>query len=144
MRTIETKVYFIDEHPDKNKCFEWIRDNWHELNQHSVHEIIESIIQLSYEIGGTNDYSISQVQDRGEYIIFENYSKEILDSLNSDDLPLTGVCWDADLIEGLKEGNPSKVLDSLHTDTIYQYSDEGLLELCQCNEYEFTEEGEVI
>ena len=35
MRTIETKVYTIDEHPSKDKCFVWIRDNWHDLNQHS-------------------------------------------------------------------------------------------------------------
>ena len=28
MRVIETKVYTIDEHPNKDLCFEWIRDNY--------------------------------------------------------------------------------------------------------------------
>ena len=68
MRTIEIKVYTIDEHPDKEKCFEWIRNNLHDLNQHSIDEIVESIRALSEIIGGTYDYSISQVSDRGEHI----------------------------------------------------------------------------
>ncbi len=32
MRIIETKVYTIEEHPNKDKCFEWIRNNWHGLS----------------------------------------------------------------------------------------------------------------
>ena len=27
MRIIETKVYTISEHPNKEKCYEWIRNN---------------------------------------------------------------------------------------------------------------------
>ena len=46
--------------------------------------------------------------------------------------------------EGLKNDNPEQVLYSLHADTEYLYSDEGLYELCESNEYEFTEEGELI
>lgn len=141
MRTIETKIYTISEHPNKSQCFEWIRNNWHDLNQHSVEEIIESIKVLSNKIGGTFDYSISQVPDRGEHITFKDYSQEDLCRLSADDCPLTGVCWDIDLIQGLREGNTQKVLNSLHEDTEYQYSDEGLEELCEANGYEFTEDG---
>ena len=36
MKIIETKVYTIEEHPNKEKCFEWIRNNWYDLNQYSV------------------------------------------------------------------------------------------------------------
>jgi hypothetical protein len=144
MRIIETRVYKINEHPNKEKCFEWIRDNWHDLNQYSVDEIIESIKALSEKIGGTFDYSISQSPDRGEYIIFKDYSQEALCSLSAEDCPLTGVCWDVDIIQGLKAGNPSKVLESLHSDTEYQYSNDGLLELCEASEYEFNESGEII
>jgi len=75
MRIIETKVYTIEEHPNKEKCFEWIRNNWYELNQHSVEEIISSIKSLSNKIGGTFDYSISQVPDRGEHITFKDYDR---------------------------------------------------------------------
>ena len=46
--------------------------------------------------------------------------------------------------EGLKNDNPEQVLYSLHADTEYLYSDEGLYELCWSNEYEFTEEGDLI
>lgn len=143
MRTIETRIYKINEHPNKEKCFEWIRNNWHDLNEHSVHEIIESIKSLSEKIGGTFNYSISQVPDRGEHITFKDYDHEELSKLNACDCPLTGVCWDIDLIDGLKEGNTSKVLDSLHLDTEYTYSDEGLQDFCEANEYEFTEDGEI-
>ena len=31
----------------------------------------------------------------------------------------------------------------LHTDTEHQYSDEGLIELCGANQYEFSEDGEL-
>ena len=144
MRIIETRVYTIDEHPDKEACYEWIRNTWYNLNEHSVSEIIKSIKELSKIIGGTYDYSISQEPDRGEYITFKDYDHEKLCRLSADDCPLTGVCWDVDLIVGLREGNPDKVLYSLHSDTEYQYSDEGLYELLVSNEYEFDEYGEFV
>ena len=81
MRTITTKVYKIYEHPNREKCYEWIRENWHDLNEHSVHDVVESINALTKIIGGSNDCSI--------------------------------------------------------------YSDEGLFELCELNEYEFNEEGNI-
>tara|TARA_Y100000361_G_C10937988_1_gene227310 strand:+ start:53 stop:529 length:477 start_codon:yes stop_codon:yes gene_type:complete len=143
MRTIETNIYTIEDHPNKDKCFEWIRDNWHDLNEHSVHEVIDSIKALSKEIGGTCDYKISQVPSEGEYIKFKNYSQEDLYKLNADDCPLTGVSWDYDLIEGLKEGNPNNVLETIHKETEYIYSDEGLYELCVGNDYEFNESGSI-
>ncbi len=52
MREIIIKVYTIEEHPKKELCYEWIRNNWHDLNQQSIDEIIESIKALSAEIGG--------------------------------------------------------------------------------------------
>jgi len=52
METIITKtdVYKIEEHPDKEKCFDWIRENWHDLNSHSVDDIINSLKALQKEI----------------------------------------------------------------------------------------------
>jgi len=141
MRVIETKIFTIAEHPNKIKCFDWIRNNWFDLNQHSIEEIIESIKALSTKIGGSYDFSICQLPDRGEFIKFTDYNHEDLCRISQDDLPLTGVCWDADLIQGLREGDTNKVLNSLHADSEYVYSDEGLLELCESNEYEFNENG---
>ena len=143
MRTITTNVYTIDEHPNKAKCFEWIRENWHDLNQHSVDELVQSIKELSYRIGGTFDYAISQVPDRGEYIAFSDYSHDDLCRLSQGDCPLTGVFWDIDLIQGLREGNTQRVLNTLHEETEHVYSDEGLLELCESNKYEFTSDGQI-
>ena len=143
MRTIETKVYQIEEHPNKEKCFQWIRDNLHDLNQHSVSEIADSLKALQTKIGGNLNWSISQVPDRGEFITFTDYDHEELCRISPDDCPLTGVCWDIDVIRGLREGNIERVLDSLHSETEHIYSDNGLLELCIANELEFTENGEI-
>tara|TARA_R110000851_G_scaffold308761_1_gene467797 strand:- start:861 stop:1295 length:435 start_codon:yes stop_codon:yes gene_type:complete len=141
MRTIEKVVYFIGEHPNPEKCYKWINENWHDLNQNSVDELIESIKELSKKIGGSFKYSISQVPDRGEHISFYNYSKKLLNELDEDHCCLTGVCTDIDLIKALKQGDPSKALNSLHSSTEYIYSDIGLKELCEANDYEFTLEG---
>ncbi len=92
MRVIELKVYTIEEHPNKEKCYEWIRNNWLDLNQHSVDEVISSIKALNKEIGGTFDYSISSVPNRGEHITFKGYDKEALYMLSAYACPLTGGC----------------------------------------------------
>tara|TARA_R110001592_G_scaffold326301_1_gene607081 strand:- start:773 stop:1207 length:435 start_codon:yes stop_codon:yes gene_type:complete len=143
MRTIETKIYTIEDHPNVDLCYDWIRENWHDLNQHSVEEVVDSLKALQAIIGGELDYSISQVADRGEDITFTNFDRDALCRLSADDLPLTGVCWDHDVITGLREYNPERVLKSLHDDTEYIYSDEGLKELCEANGYEFTETGSI-
>ena len=142
MRTITKKVYTIDEHPNPEKCFEWIRNNWHDLNNHSVDEFIDSLKALQQVIGGKLDYAISAVPDRGERISLKGYDKELLSTLDKHQLPLTGVYWDHNIIESLQDGNLKEALDSLHMDTEYIYSDEGLTELCEANEYEFYENGE--
>ena len=40
MRQITTTVYMIDEHPDKAKCFEWIRNNMFHLGEYEVDELL--------------------------------------------------------------------------------------------------------
>jgi len=145
MRVLEIKIYGIEEHPNKEKCFDWIRENWNDLNAHSVDESIESIKALQMKIGGDVDYSISQFPSRGEYISFKNYDKDLLSELDANECPLTGVIWDADLIQSMqKNGNADGLLRKLHNDSDYIYSDEGLEELCIANDYEFNEFGEGI
>jgi hypothetical protein len=142
MRIIETKVYTIEEHPNKEKCFDWIRNNWYDLNQHAVDDVINSLKSLKEKIGGELNYAISSVPDRDEHITFKDYDHEKLCRLSAEDCPLTGLYWDIDLIVGIREGKIDKVLNSLHSATEYQYSDEGLFELCVANEYEFKENGD--
>ena len=144
MRIIETKVYTIDEHPNKEKCYEWIRNNWHNLIDYTIIEVINSLKSLQEIIGGSLDYSISAVPDRGEFISFSGYDAKELDKLNPDDCPLTGVYCDYDVINAAKEQNMQEILTMVHKDTEYVYSNDGLYELCMGNEYEFTEEGKII
>lgn len=141
MRIIETKVYTIDEHPNLELCYDWIRNNWHDLNQPSVEDVVASLKALQAIIGGQLDYAISAAGDRGEHITFTDYDRDALCRLIEDDLPLTGTCWDHEVIVGLREDNAEMVLKSLHDDTEHIYSDEGLKELCEANGYEFTETG---
>jgi hypothetical protein len=144
MRILETKLYAIDEHPDRELCFNYIRDNWHDLNQYSVNDVIESIEALSKVIGGSYDYKIGQFPDRGQFICFNDYDKDKLMKLNAEDCPLTGTTWDIDLIEGMQKEDNNRILKALHNDSEYIYSNEGLLELCEANNYEFNEQGKVI
>lgn len=144
MRIIETKVYTIDDHPNKELCFDWIRDNLHDLNETSVDEVADSIKALTKVIGGSNDYLIGQFPSRGEFISFKNYDKDELMKLNAEECPLTGVMWDMDLIDGMQKGDKYKVLKALHNDSEYIYSNEGLFDLCDANNYEFNENGKRI
>ena len=144
MRIIETKVYTIDEHPNKSLCFDWIRNHWHDLNDHSVQEVKDSIEALSEAIGGTNDYSFGAEPMRGEFVSFTDYDKEILMKLDADSLPITG-CWtDFRIIKSLQDNEPSTILNDLHEDTEYVYSDEGLFEWAEMDELEFTEDGKAL
>ncbi len=144
MRIIETKVYTIDEHPNKSLCFDWIRNHWHDLNDHSVQEVKDSIEALSEAIGGTNDYSFGSVPMRGEFVAFKDYDKEILMKLDADFLPITG-CWtDYRIIKSLQDNEPSSALTDLHDDTEYLYSDAGLEDMCEVMEWEFNKQGKAV
>lgn len=144
MRIVETKVWTISEHPNPDACYDWIRNNWHNLNEHSVYEVVDSLKKLQEIIGGELDYSISSSPAPGEHISFKGYDRDVLNELNPNDYPLTGICWDYEVIAGLQEGYPHEVLKALHKDTEYSYTDEALYDFCEANEYEFTEEGAVM
>lgn len=156
MRIIEIKVYTINEHPMKSLCFDWMRENLHDLNEHSVQEVKDSIEALSEAIGGTNDYGFGSQPMRGEFVKFKGYSVKALMDIDAEEMTLTG-CWtDFRVIKALQEspsfedeeGNlicyPVGVLDDLHDDTDFTYSDEGLEEYADMSEFEFTTKGELI
>lgn len=143
MRKLETKLYTIDEHPNADLCFDYIRHHYFNLNEYALMEAVESIKMLTKFIGGKNDYSICEFPSRGEYISFTDYDKESLMELNAGELPLTGVYFDAHLIESMQRyGNADGLLDALHRETEHVYSDEGLRDICEINGWEFTEDGE--
>ena len=67
-KQITKTVYTIDSHPNKQKVFEWVRNNWHDLNQYDVDDLIESLEKMAQAMGASLDYSISQVEEYGEHI----------------------------------------------------------------------------
>lgn len=147
MRIIETKVFTFDEHPNPQSCFDWIRSNWHDLGQHYVDDMIESLKALAKTVQGDLDYSLSIAPDRGEFVSIKGYDAALLAGLYAlkDDCPLTGMCYDIDVIEALRRGDlQSTVLNILHNEGEYIYSDDGLREFCAGNEYEFDESGEAV
>ena len=148
--TIQTiKVYSIDEHPNKEAVFDFVRHNWHWLADHAVSEFIDSLKALADHIDAkTLDYSVSAFSDRGEHITLDDYYIGKLNSLKEDDLPLTGCYYDAPIIEAaqqaLNDGNGrdiSSALKVLHNEAEYIYSDEGLNEFLSANEYLFLPDG---
>jgi hypothetical protein len=146
MRQETINIYTIEEHPNKELCFEWMRNNWHDLGEHCIEEMLESLKALEVAVFGKLDYAISIAPDRGEFVKITDYCKETLKELwlKRDIYPLTGVCYDHDVIEGLYHHNLSKkVLNIIHTEGEYIYSNEGLLNICQANGYEFNEDGSI-
>ena len=144
-KVITETIYTIDSHSDKTAVFDWIRDNWHDLADYSVDEVINSLKALQGTIGGKLDYCISAFPDRSEYIRFTGYDKDALNALNPDDCILTGASCDYEVISGLQNNNLSHaVLSAVHDDARYIYSDEALFELCDANEYYFNANGKFV
>tara|TARA_R110002051_G_scaffold84646_1_gene149925 strand:+ start:480 stop:914 length:435 start_codon:yes stop_codon:yes gene_type:complete len=142
MRTITINIYKIDEHPNKEKCYEWIRENVQYIGDYEVDELISSITKLSDSIGGFVAYNISQYAEQGECITFMDYDEDLLEELNADECPLTGCFWDVEVINALKAKDMTKVFETLHNSIEHLYSDEALEEMCEANDYEFYESGE--
>ncbi len=129
----------------KQSAFDYIRNNWHDLGQHVVEEVVDSLKALEKAVRGDLDYSISIVPDRGEYIRITDYDKQALKELNKkkDDCPLTGVCYDYDVIQSLVNGDIEEVLNTIHKEGEYIYSDEGLTDMIEANDYDFLEDGTI-
>tara|TARA_R110000823_G_scaffold116974_2_gene240206 strand:+ start:411 stop:845 length:435 start_codon:yes stop_codon:yes gene_type:complete len=142
MRTETINIYKIDEHPSKDKCFEWIRENDYHIGDFEIEDLSSSIKKLSDSIGGFVAYNISQYAEQGECITFMDYDEDLLEELNADECPLTGCFWDVEVINALKAKDMTKVFETLHNSIEHLYSDEMLTEICEGNDYEFYESGE--
>ena len=139
----EITTYTIDDHPNPERVFDWIRNNWHDLGQFEVEEFVSCFKSLAKYLGTTFDYSVSIFPDQGEYLKLGDFDFNLLRDCNPSDLPITGICWDYDFIVALNEGNINNALNALHKQGEYIYSDEGLKEFCEANEFEFTANGEM-
>lgn len=161
-RIISKTVYQINEHPNKEAVFDWIRHKWHDLGGFALEEAVESLEAFANDIGATVDWSLSIFPDRSERISFGFYEEpslgDVMESLDlSGNCPFTGVFYDEVILDAFREAatDASATLDDvlrdveyrmlkvLHSEGDYIYSDEGLLEMCQANEYEFYESGKI-
>ena len=141
MRTETINIYTIDEHPNKDKCFEWIRNNEYFHGDFEIDELMCTLDKLSEVIGGSVNWGLSHYPERDEHITFKDYDEELLAELDADKCPLTGCFWDAEVIEALRAKRMSKVLDTLHEAIEGIYSEAWLTDICEVNEYEFYEGG---
>lgn len=182
MHTVYTWV--IDDHPNPEKVYDWVRDNWHYLGDPTVDDTTTSLAAFAKHFDCKVDWSISIVPDRGEYIRFidlnwpmETYEAHQLKSylhrdgyfqycdkqgrlhdLCDGECPLTGCYTDEILLDAVREfrSKPDEVdmwmlledcskriLESLHKEGEYIYSNEGLKQMLSDNEYEFKENGKI-
>jgi hypothetical protein len=101
---------------------------------------------------------LSCVPDRGEFIKITPKNEKlnfkalwkVIDV--EKDCPLTGVCYDHDIIDHLSEYNMTAkglnyalgiYIESIHSEYESMFEDGYLEDYCEANEYEFTEDGEI-
>ena len=137
MRTQHIDIYesfTIDDHPDPQLCFNWIREHWHNLADYAGEEMIDSLKALADRWQLDLDYSIAPFGDRGEFISLKprafddcadmspvrlwkylHNSGFISADLIAGNCPFTGVCYDEVLIDPIREfaAKPSGDLDDL-------------------------------
>jgi hypothetical protein len=189
--TKQTEVWTIDEHPNPEACFDWIRANWHDLydwhedNAASLRAFADhfGFTIVDYRYGGNAtgcdirpDESMwsrwdqasevtgvrlwKYLRNNGFYDYFDKYRRHTRkDQLLDGDCPFTGFCMDEVLLDPFREFDqrpaPGMTIAELASeaghrwavacdrDFAYAYSDEGLREMCEANEYEFDQSGRV-
>lgn len=159
IETKQIKIFTFKEASQELK--DKIRDHFssdYDFYSHYMDERIETLKALASALDASLDYSLSCVPDRGEYIKFSPKNDELnLDSLKSliekiDYFPLTGVCYDYDFLEHLDVNDLSvdalnnasnEFIRSIHNEYESMLTDENLEEHCECNGYEFTEDGRI-
>lgn len=145
--TIEKTIYKFG---DFEEIDDKIRDYFHQYGCFDwfLQERIDTLKKLAEYVNGTLDYSISVVPDRGEYISISNFDADKARGLvaEKDECPLTGMCYDYDILSHLEETNNmpwalQNYLEDIHREYEYLLSDEHLKEHCEANGYEFDEDG---
>jgi len=149
---IKTYVSF-NELTDEQKQI--VADNFDidgQLYEHCMEERIDTLKSFATYLKGNLDYSISCVPDRGEFIEIKDICEdEIKDKLtqfvnNPNDCPLTGVYYDEDLRESLKNNTLDKqglkyalqdYLNSIHSEYESMLTLEYIEDMCNANDYEF-------
>lgn len=141
----------------QDKIREYIVTNW-DLYEHIMEERVHTLKEVASLLNAELDYSLSCVPNRGEFIkMTPKY-----DSLNFSSLweaidiekecPLTGVCYDHDLIDHLSKYNLNtntlnnafkEFIESIHDEYKVMCESEYIADMCESNEYEFYGNGKL-
>lgn len=138
------KVYTIDSHPNKNLVFNWVRENW-EIYDSYIQEFAQSLRALDEKLKGALNWSVGPVACDSFIKVQKDFDIEVFEALYNEreNCPLTGVCYDVEILEGLKSRDFSKALEGLETDCNHSLTEEYLSEHLLANEYYFKESGEI-
>ena len=153
MRVITKRIELFTFKEANKELRDKIRDSFstiYNIYEHSTQERIETLKGVAKFINGKLDYTISFDFLRGNYIKITEFDNALLrDLMNSEEsCPLTGVCYDDDIIELLKKGislqeTLENYLKSIHDEYEEMLKDDSLLDHCEANEYEFTIDGKI-
>ena len=126
-KVISTTLYTIDDHPQPEHVFDWMRAN-SDNDHYAVYEIVDTLKAFCthYDIQ-ILDWSISAHSDRGERVdidcgdiselhsvrlwkyinnnystYFNNFTKKQDQVLNGN-CPFTGVCWDENALDPMRD-----------------------------------------
>lgn len=174
MRTIETTVYKFAELDEgaQEKAIRSIRDKYDQwdhfdyLRYEAGQSRTEFLRAMHYTESRYGIYPDCQYSAETDQLFFVRAYKWIANNILADNpdllsgnCPFTGVCCDADLLDPIREfmARPYKIeLSELISDCLanldraieseidYRYSDEAIIEDIECNDFEFTETGELI
>lgn len=149
MKTIEVKLFEFSELSERAKenAINQVRESRWEYDWSG--EVLLGLENFLNEIGAyITDYSIDWQYPSRSYVKVDSSNVNFDFEFESDDYSLTGYFTDYPLV---KTWNKTKDIDdSIYAwlidcskDYEYQISDEGIAEFIECNEYEFTEQGNI-
>ena len=184
MRTIRTKVYRFSELSEsaKQKAIDWYRDG---NEYHNSNEILSTIkiglkqfgailknysiywdningcdfniaIETTDEIEELNGVRLWKYLHNNNLLTYWNKYHKKTENLLNGDLPFTGVCFDSDFLDNIKDfviKPANTTFNELLTDSVYntikagcndweyQQSDEAITDTIEANEYEFKADG---
>jgi hypothetical protein len=149
MKTIELKLFDFNELSDKAKenAINQVREfRWEYVWADEAFESLRAFVKV---LGARIiDYSIDWESPNSSYVKVDSSNANFDFEFESSDYSLTGYYMDYPLVKTWKE--TKDIDDSIYawliecsTDYEYQISDEGIAEFIGCNEYEFTEQGNI-
>ena len=166
IREHKYKSYTIDDHPNKQKVYDWIRENWHDLGDHVFEEVEKSMKAVSSALDCDLVFTVSSVADRNESVkLNSRYSESEHELIATSTLAkitkfsgecyYTGVVYDCLLEQALEDWDIQKpislkqlndllepvVLSCVHNEVESLYEDEQIKNLCEANDYFFTLQG---